>query len=240
MTSPTIDSTSPSLSDLQQTFLTATEKTQLQMISQFITTPDTGFAILREYLLSQKEKPASIVTGKAFLTLYHHPTPENQSFLGEHFPQGIVSLRSDRGIDYQPLQDLLIEQDFQEADRISNLKLCELAGETALTRQWLYFTEVNRFPVIDLQTVDRLWRIYSEGKFGFSVQRKIWLSTGQDFNKLWEKINWKKGNTWTRYPHEFTWNMTAPVGHLPLSNQLRGVRVIDALFAHPVWTQDDL
>ncbi|PLZ94121.1 hypothetical protein CI594_16205, partial [Fischerella thermalis CCMEE 5196] len=44
-----------------------------------------------------------------------------------------------------------------------------------------------------------------------------------------------KGNNWTRYPQEFTWDLSAPKGHLPLSNQLRGVRVIASIFAHPAW-----
>jgi hypothetical protein len=32
--------------------------------------------------------------------------------------------------------------------------------------------------------------------------------------------------------------LTAPVGHLPLSNQLRGVRVMEALLCHPAWTTE--
>jgi hypothetical protein len=81
-----------------------------------------------------------------------------------------------------------------------------------------------------------LWLLHSEGKFGFSVQREIWLTVGKNWEKLWSKIGWKNGNAWTRYPNEFTWNLTAPKGHLPLSNQLRGVRVISSLLSHPAWT----
>ena len=38
---------------------------------------------------------------------------------------------------------------------------------------------------------------------------------------------------WTRYPGSFTWSLEAPEGHLPLVNQLRGVRLMDALLSHP-------
>ncbi len=148
----------------------------------------------------------------------------------------IVLLKSERNIDYTSLETLLKAQDFQAADKVTLEKLCELAGIEAGQRNWLYFTEVENFPVTDLQTIDRLWLNYSEGKFGFSVQREIWLSLGKNWEKLWPKIGWKSGNNWTRYPHQFIWDLSAPKGHLPLSNQLRGVRVMASLLSHPAWT----
>ena len=46
-------------------------------------------------------------------------------------------------------------------------------------------------------------------------------------------MGWKLNGTWTRYPGSFTWSLSAPEGHLPLVNQLRGVRLMDALLSHP-------
>jgi hypothetical protein len=89
-----------------------------------------------------------------------------------------------------------------------------------------------------LRTINTLWQVYSEGKFGYSVQRELWLSVGKDWEKFWKKIDWKNGNKWTRYPNEFTWDLSAPKGHLPLSNQLRGVRVLKEILTHPAWQQD--
>jgi hypothetical protein len=146
-------------------------------------------------------------------------------------------LLSEAGIDYTPLQQLLVEQNFQAADQLTLQKMCELAGSAAVQRKWIYFTEVEQFPITDLLTINHLWLTYSEGKFGFSTQREIWLSVGKNWEKFWSKIGWKNGNTWTRYPQEFTWDLNAPKGHLPLSNQLRGVRVIASLFAHPAWSK---
>jgi hypothetical protein len=142
-----------------------------------------------------------------------------------------------RNIDYVPLQQLLLEQSFQAADQLTLQKMCELAGPAAVKRKWLYFTEVESFPDQDLITINNLWLTHSQGKFGFSVQRDLWLSVGKNWEKFWPKIGWKTSNTWTRYPQEFIWDLSAPKGHLPLSNQLRGVRVIAALLSHPVWTQ---
>ena len=212
------------------------EKNQLKLVSQLLDEGEAGLDILIDWM-SQLAQSDNLALGKAYQSLYLNGNPRIQQFLAGRYPQGVVQLNSERNIDYQPLQQLLAQQDFQGADVVTLQKLCELAGPAAIERKWLYFTEVESIPTTDLQTIDRLWLMSSEGKFGFSVQRRIWLSVGKNFSQLWTKIDWKSGNSWTRYPKEFTWNLSAPKGHLPLSNQLRGVRVIDAIFAHPAWNK---
>jgi GUN4-like len=157
------------------------------------------------------------------------------SYSPQSEPENTVLLQTDRDIDYSLLQQLLAEQNFQAADQLTLQKLCELAGKTAVQRKWVYFSEIADFPIPDLQTINQLWLAYSNDKFGFSVQREIWLGVGKNWDKFWPKIGWKAGNNWTRYPQEFTWDLTAPKGHLPLSNQLRGVRMISSLLSHPAW-----
>ena len=210
------------------------EQNQLKSVEKLLDEGETGLDILMDWM-SQLTQSDNIALGKAYQSLYLNRSPRIQQFLTAHYPCGVVQLNSERNIDYQPLQQLLAQQDFQGADVVTLQKLCELAGPEAKMRKWLYFTEVESIPATDLQTIDRLWLMSSEGKFGFSVQRRIWLSVGKNFSQLWTKIDWKSGNSWTRYPKEFTWNLSAAKGHLPLSNQLRGVRVIDAIFAHPAW-----
>ena len=219
-------------------FQAESAKNQLQLIPQLSSAGEPGLTVLQDYLRTRRSSPADLVMGKAYLALGQVKTPEIQDFLKTTFPGGVVTLHSERHINYQLLQHLLIEQDFRAADSLTRQKLCELAGEAAVKRKWLYFTEVEQFPAADLQTINQLWWIYSEGKFGFSVQRQVWLSVGKDFSKLWSKIGWKTDRNWTQYPDGFTWNLDAPRGHLPLSNQLRGVRVIASLFAHRVWQSD--
>ncbi|MDJ0741867.1 MAG: GUN4 N-terminal ARM-like repeat domain-containing protein [Xenococcaceae cyanobacterium MO_167.B27] len=225
------------INDLSSKLRSESEKNQIKLIPKIVEIGDPGWKTLMDWMYSLRETPPNLAIGKAYQAIYMANTPETKEFLQSYFPQGIVPLKSECNIDYQPLQILLAQQDFQQADAVTLQKMCEVAGETAVNRKWIYFTEIDNFPVTDLQTIDNLWRIHSEGKFGFSVQRKIWLSLGKDYTKLWEKIDWKNGNTWTRYPNGFTWDLTAPRGHLPLSNQLRGVRVINAIFSHPAWNQ---
>jgi hypothetical protein len=152
------------------------------------------------------------------------------------FSQGAVPLRSAVGADYTELQSLLADQKFQAADRLTTQKLCQLAGPAAERRQWLYFSEVDSLPIEDLQTINQLWLTYSEGRFGYTVQRQLWLSVNKNWDALWPKIGWREEKKWTRYPQEFTWDLSAPRGHLPLSNQLRGVQVLNALLNHPAWS----
>ncbi|MBD2092418.1 GUN4 N-terminal ARM-like repeat domain-containing protein [Microcoleus sp. FACHB-1515] len=213
----------------------ASAKDQLRLIDELAAAGREGFDALQAFLLERRGS-IDLAAGKAYQVLFAANQPETIAFLQTHFPQGVVPLNSDRNVDYWPLQQLLAQQEFEAADRLTLQKMCELAGSAAVQRKWLYFTEVERFPTVDLQTIDALWRLHSEGKFGFSVQREIWLSTGKNWDLVWDKIGWRSGNTWTRYPQEFTWNLSAPRGHLPLSNQLRGVRTIAALMAHPAWT----
>jgi hypothetical protein len=227
------------ISSINHSIYSESPKNQLKIVDQLLEDPASNLQVLMDWMVSVKDQSANLALGKAYHSLYHNSNPQTQQWLQQHFPQGVVPLESTSGIDYQPLQRLLAQQDFQQADVMTLQKMCELAGSAAVERKWIYFTEVVNLPIADLITLDQLWLMASAGKFGFSVQRRLWLSVGKDFTKLWTKINWKSGNVWTRYPQEFTWDLSAPTGHLPLSNQLRGVRVIDAIFAHPAWTQQD-
>lgn len=227
------------IAELKQQFQSSSAKKQLQLISELVSSGDAGLEVLMEFLKEQQSNSLDLVVGLAYQALYDANTPKTKEFLQTNFPTGIVPLRSERGIDYIPLQQKLVEKDFLAADRLTLEKLCELAGSAAVQRKWLYFSEVENFPIADLKTINTLWFIHSQGKFGFSVQRELWLSLSKNWEKLWYKIGWKTGNNWTRYPNEFTWDLSAPVGHLPLSNQLRGVRVIASLLSHPAWSAKD-
>lgn len=232
-------------------------KSQVQAIQTLATADEAGLAALMRFLAdcqpsllrasttidkataqtTESTLPLAIA-GAAYQALFHAGSPAATAFLQAQFPQGIVPLRSDAGVDYAPLQRLLAEQKFQAADQLTLQKMCEVVGSAAVQRKWLYFTEVDQLSATDLHTLNALWLAHSEGKFGFSVQRELWLSVGKNWDQLWSKIGWRNGNLWTRYPQGFTWDLTAPRGHLPLSNQLRGVRVIASLLAHPAWSKD--
>ncbi len=140
---------------------------------------------------------------------------------------------SDIDINYEDLQLKLVEQKFEEADRLTSSYLRKLAGKLAEKRGYVFYSEVKNMSGNDLQTIDRLWTIYSTGRFGFSIQAKILKSVGKKYELMWPKIGWKKEGLWTRYPGSFSWSLDAPDGHMPLINQLRGVRLMDSILRHP-------
>jgi len=128
-------------------------------------------------------------------------------------------------------------QQFEEADRITSALLRELAGPDAVRRGYVYYSEVPPMPSADLDSLDRLWVCFSRGRFGFSVQGRLLRSCNARWELLWPKLAWKDGGRWTRYPGSFQWSIDAPEGHMPLVNQLRGVRLMDALLNHPALQQ---
>ena len=230
-------SESGTLEDLRQQLQGDSLKRQLLAIHELAALGSEGLDTLKAFVLERRNAPPTLVDGRAVQVLYATQQDDIQTFLAETWPEGRVPMSSTAEVDYAPIQDCLVAQDFQEADRLTLVKMCELAGPTAVKRKWVYFTEVEMFPKLDLQTLDRLWQIYSEGKFGFSVQRRLWLGLGQNWDKLWSRLAWKDDNIWTRYPGGFIWDLSAPDGHLPLSNQLRGVRMMASLLSHPAWDE---
>jgi hypothetical protein len=153
------------------------------------------------------------------------------------YPDGWLATVSARGLDYAPLQRALMAQQFEEADRITSSLLRELAGPEAIRRGYVYYSEVPPIASADLDSLDRLWVCYSRGRFGFSVQGKLLRSCNGRWELLWPKLAWKDAGRWTRYPGSFQWSIEAPEGHMPLVNQLRGVRLMDALLNHPALQQ---
>jgi hypothetical protein len=159
--------------------------------------------------------------------------PQRRDEFLARYPDGWLATTSARGIDYAPLQRQLILQDYEQADRLTSEILRQLAGAAAVQRGYVYYSEVPAMPSADLDSLDRLWVCFSRGRFGFSVQGRLLKNLAGRWDRLWPRLAWKDGGRWTRYPGSFQWSIDAPEGHMPLVNQLRGVRLMDALLQHP-------
>nr|YP_010986071.1 hypothetical protein NDC12_pgp147 [Polyopes affinis]WOL36989.1 hypothetical protein [Polyopes affinis] len=218
-------------------------KKQLKIIEEIAKEGEIGQKALLELLINRrivKKTEIGYLDGCIFEILQSTENIIIRENVNKSFNKGLIKLNTSLKNNYQPLQQLLICQKFQEADKLTQTMLCKLAGlDKNSKRKWLYFTDISSMPSEDLYTIDMLWRIYSRGKFGFSIQRQIWLTNNCNWEKLWNKIGWKNQGTPCRYPNEFIWDISAPNGHLPLFNQLRGVQVLSALFQHIVWNQSN-
>jgi hypothetical protein len=133
-------------------------------------------------------------------------------------------LKSERGIDYTKLRDLLKAQNWKEADKETYGVMIKAVRK----KDGEYFTtsELFNFPCTDLRTIDQLWVKYSDGHFGFSVQKEIYLSVGgkadgQYYQEAWEKfgdlVGWRMNSSWINYS-VVIFDISAPRGHLPISN----------------------
>jgi hypothetical protein len=162
---------------------------------------------------------------------------DSRALFDARYPSGWLATPSAQGVDYTELQQALALQQLEQADRLTSSILRELAGPDAVRRGYVYYSEVPAISPTDLDSLDRLWVCYSRGRFGFSVQGRLLRACNGRWDQLWPRLDWKNGSQWTRYPGSFQWSIDAPEGHMPLVNQLRGVRLMDALLSHPALQQ---
>ncbi|MBD2036221.1 GUN4 domain-containing protein [Leptolyngbya sp. FACHB-321] len=80
-------------------------------------------------------------------------------------------LKSEKGVDYTRLRDLLKAGQWEEADNETATRMLEAMNSQ--NRILIGSQDIQNFPLTDLHTIDQLWVKYSYGKFGFSVQRRI-------------------------------------------------------------------
>jgi eukaryotic-like serine/threonine-protein kinase len=122
--------------------------------------------------------------------------------------------------DYLKLDQLLAANNYKDADReTANLMLKIMNREN---ESYLTWDDCKNFPSDELRILDDLWVKYSDGRFGFSVQKQIWIDCGGTpgvwdsdvLEKFADKIGWKKGGNWLNY-FDLTFNKNAPPGHLP-------------------------
>ncbi|WP_217358242.1 serine/threonine-protein kinase [Anabaena sp. UHCC 0187] len=130
-----------------------------------------------------------------------------------------VELKSAVGMDYSKLRDLLKAGNWKDADEETAQVMLEVAKREE--EYWLRVEDIDNFPCEDLCTIDQLWVKYSDGKFGFSVQKKIYQSLGgtreydkKIFDKFIDKIGWRKGGIELDY-EDINFDIKAPEGHLP-------------------------
>lgn len=130
-----------------------------------------------------------------------------------------VLLESEKGVDYTHLQDLLAEGKWKEADHETYLRMLEAVGRSK--GDWIRAEELKTFPCKDLKTIDRLWVHFSNGQFGFSVQKRIWKECGspKGYNDDWERfgdrVGWRKDNSWLAYADLHLDPNFSPEGELP-------------------------
>lgn len=114
---------------------------------------------------------------------------------------------------YQKLETELKTGNWQQADLETNKIMLSLVGrenEANFTT-----TSINNLPCEDLKSINELWLKYSQQKFGFTTQKEIYLSTGnnigeykaENYRQFIEQIGWNN--------YDLSFSNNIPKGHLP-------------------------
>ena len=135
------------------------------------------------------------------------------------------SLKSESGVDYSHLQSLMAEGKWLDADTETRELMLQVAGLEG-RQNYLDRQSIDNLPCEDLRTIDQLWVTASNGIFGFSIQKKIWIEAGGkiDYNYdnrreegiqvsrgFSQRIGWRT-ETGSK---KIIYSLNAPVGHLP-------------------------
>ncbi|MFP4006842.1 MAG: protein kinase domain-containing protein [Spirulinaceae cyanobacterium] len=121
---------------------------------------------------------------------------------------------------YLWLEALLAVGKWWEADQETHYVMCRVANREQ--EGWVDLDAIANFPLEDLKTIDRLWLKYSQGRFGFSIQKHIYQSLGgtREYNReIWhqfgQKVQWRIKNDCYCYYKNLKFDRNSPPGHLP-------------------------
>ncbi len=152
-------------------------------------------------------------------------------FLKTYQPQVIQT-----NVEHEPKQSVVVSPSFEKLDQLLQLGklkdadsetkrlLLELAGREK--DGWLCPDDIKNLPSHALSAIDQLWLAHSNGRFGFSVQSRVWRSLGCTLsgdiltqtiseNKFGQSVGWRKANTWLFPLDSFNYDIQAPQGSLP-------------------------
>lgn len=126
-----------------------------------------------------------------------------------------------KGVNYTQLRNLLAAGKWKEADKETLAVM--LKASNSEKERLLDLESIKNFPCTDLRTIDQLWVKYSNGRFGFSVQKRIWESVGGTPNadyetvcKFGDKVGWRVKGNWIDNDEDIIFSISAREGHLPM------------------------
>jgi hypothetical protein len=124
---------------------------------------------------------------------------------------------------YKKLQELLAAGNLREADWETIRVIQAITKEPDLAA--ITPDDMREFPCEELRVIDSLWRKYSQGRFGFSVQIQTYQSVGGSFDstinqdntvieKFGEVVGWRVDGKWLKCD-DLDYTLAAPLGCHP-------------------------
>ncbi|MFN5856666.1 MAG: GUN4 domain-containing protein, partial [Pseudanabaenaceae cyanobacterium] len=108
--------------------------------------------------------------------------------------------------------------------------LLQRAGKRSYSDGVLYPDELSTISCADVVLIDQLWSQASEGQLGLTAQKRLYISEGNDWRRLYEKTGWwsetgdwqidliydRTKRRWSYGTERQPNYAKPPVGHLPL------------------------
>ena len=170
--------------------------------------------------------PAGVKVGQRVRLRGHGAVDPVTGAVGDVY---LVVQESEKSANYTTLRDLLKAQKWKEADRETYRLMITIVGR----KEGDYFRKEDllNFPCKDLKTIDRLWVQASQGRYGVSVQKEIYVRCGGKLDReypgdeIWRKfgteVGWRVNDShWKRYS-DLTWDSIYVPGHLPNTSHIK-------------------
>ena len=118
----------------------------------------------------------------------------------------------------QQLEECLKAQQWEDADKETYRLMITTVGKE--DGQYFEQDELLNFPCEELLAIDGLWVKYSNGQFGFSVQKDIYLGCGgipdgkyyeEALKEFGDRVRWRNRDELINVLYD----TSAPIGHLP-------------------------
>jgi hypothetical protein len=156
----------------------------------------------------------------AILCLKEYPRPEKLSPELRKLLENLSAVAVESK--YQKLEALLKAQRWKEADEETYQMMIKTVGKEV--GQYFTSDDLLNFPYEELGTIDEMWVGYSKGRFGFSVQKDIYIDCGARLDgkypgdKIWtefgNRVGWMKKDKWQHYS-QLDPSFSSPEGILP-------------------------
>ena len=125
---------------------------------------------------------------------------------------------------YSQLQEYLKAGKFKEADQETSRVILDAVNRS---RDDLTPNDMKQLPCTILQVIDKLWRDYSNDRFGLSIQLSLYMEVGGSIDtlraqnmgileKYGDRVGWRKNGKWEGGNYD-NWDLSlsAPEGTFP-------------------------
>jgi archaellum component FlaC len=143
------------------------------------------------------------------------------------------SLISEAGIDYSRLQSFLAAGEWEKANKETSIILRSIGFIITGIDDISYEQVIQQLPETDIHHIDKLWLHYSYGRFGFSLQKRIYKEVDENLFELGKNVGWVRPGVdevefWRSYSklsyseydklckYDLSFKLDNFIGHLPM------------------------